>query len=517
MSFPTQLLPGDDDARGIGLDPAFVLPRMVQRWAEVDPARPFLAEVSGRSLTYGQTWHEVGRWATWLRSLGVTSGARVATMVPTSIDSALLWLALGACGAVEVPIDPGMRATFLHHVLTTSQARLCLVRREFSQLVNSASVLKVIEIDGERREAPEAIGRLPAPTDPSCVIFTSGTTGMPKGVLLSWGQFSATVGRIPRSWLSANDCAYCCHPMFHVTGRTPLLSMADVGGRVVLRERFSARAFLDDVRQFGCTTTTAFSALMLATPQRDDDADNPLRVVFGHNPSVDLRFAERFGCHPVAAYGSTEAGFPLMLRWGPPDMTRRWCGRPRGGYSARVVGPDGAEVPDGEVGEMEILPPARPLVMLEYVGDAAATTAAFHDEWYRTGDAVRRHPNGEIEFIDRLNDTLRRHGENISSAAVEAVVAAQDDIDDCAVFGVPDPVAGQEVALVIVARDPATFDVGEFYVRLADLLPKAALPSYISFSDDLPRTPTNKVRKVELTQTIDLAAAWRPKKERGAS
>lgn len=141
--------------------------------------------------------------------------------------------------------------------------------------------------------------QFPAPADPSCVIYTSGTTGVPKGVVISWAQMAASIGRIPRSWLSERDCVYDCHPMFHMTGRTPLLVMSDVGGRVVLRERFSASAFLDDFRAEGCTSTTAYVPLVLATPERDDDADNPLRVVWGGGQTSafrPLREAARDAC-----------------------------------------------------------------------------------------------------------------------------------------------------------------------------------------------------------------------------
>jgi crotonobetaine/carnitine-CoA ligase len=517
---PVAIPASDDDAGALALDPAFVLPARVAWWAAREPDRPFLLDVEGDWLTYGGTWERVRRAVAWLVGLGVQPGDRVITMVPASIDAAVLWMALGCRGAVEVPIDPGMRGPFLSHVLGRAQARLCVVRPEFADLVRGGGVdgLDVVALDRNEPALagcqPADIAALPDPADPSCVIYTSGTTGMPKGVLLSWAQFTATIGRIPRSWLSDGDCAYCSHPMFHVTGRTPLLSMADVGGRVVFRERFSPTSFLSDVRRYGCTTTTAFVALVLATPERADDDDNPLRIVFGHHPVQDAQFADRFGVHTLGAYGSTEVGFPMVLRWRPADPSRRWCGSLRRGYRARVVDAAGLAVADGEVGELELLAPARPLVMLEYLGEAAATARAFRDGWYRTGDAVRRHEDGQFEFVDRLKDTLRRHGENISSTAVEAVVAADEDVLECAVLGVPDSVAGQEVLLAVVARDPRHFDPAALHQRLTERLPRSAWPSYVVCCTELPRTPTQKVRKGELLEQLDLATAWRPTSRR---
>jgi crotonobetaine/carnitine-CoA ligase len=512
----SRLRPGDDDAGAVALDPAFVLPRRVAMWAGTDGDRPFLEELTGRRSSYGETWAAVRRWATWLDDLGVRRGDRVVSLLPASIDAVLLWLAAGSIGALEVPVDPALRGAFLRHVLTDSGARVCLVRPEHADLIAGSGVpgLEIVAVPREGSPADDArpVKRLtfPAPEDPSCVIYTSGTTGLPKGVVISWAQMAASIGRIPRSWLSETDAVYDCHPMFHVTGRTPLLSMSDVGGRVVLRERFSASAFLDDVRAGRCTTTTAHTALILATPERDDDRDNPLRVVFGaHNLRLSQRFARRFGVHVLEAYGSTELGFPLVQRTPVPDLEHRWCGSPRPGYGTRVVAEDGTDVPDGTAGELWVRPPSRPLMLLEYLNQPEATAAATADGWYRTGDAVIRHPDGLFEFVDRMRDTIRRHGENISSAAIEAVVAADPAVAECAVVGVPDPVAGQAVAVALVPA-PGGCDPGDLWQRLTEQLPRHALPGYVVVLDELPRTPTNKVRKAELREHLDLTAAWQP-------
>ncbi|MCW2580285.1 MAG: hypothetical protein JWR82_1886 [Blastococcus sp.] len=506
----------DDDAGAVAMDPAFVLPRRVARWATSEAERPFLEELTGRRSTYGETWAAVRRWATWLDDLGVRRADRVVSLLPASIDAVLLWLAAGSIGALEVPIDPALRGAFLRHVLADSGARVCLVRPEHAELLSGSGVpgLEVVVVPREGCPADSARPAedltLPAPEDPSCVIYTSGTTGMPKGVVISWAQMAASIGRIPRSWLSGDDAAYDCHPMFHVTGRTPLLSMSDVGGRVVLRERFSASAFLDDVRTGRCTTTTAHTGLILATPERDDDRDNPLRIVFGaHNLRLSERFARRFDVRVLEAYGSTEVGFPLVQRAPVPDLEHRWCGSTRLGYRARVVAEDGHDVPDGTPGELWVRPPARPLMLLEYLNQPDATAAATADGWYRTGDAVIRHPHGVFEFVDRMRDTIRRHGENISSAAIEAVVAADPAVAECAVVGVPDPDAGQSVALALVAA-PGGCDPADLWQRLTGELPRHALPSYVVVLDELPRTPTNKVRKGELREHLDLSGAWRP-------
>jgi len=508
----------DDDPVAVGTDPAYVLPRLIARRAATDPGRPFLVEVDGRALTYAETWDLARRWAHRLAGLGVGRGDRVLTLVPTSIDAVCLWLGVACLGAVEVPVNPELRGTFLAHALGLPRARLCLTRPEFTDSVTALDVpdLEVVTVERGAAEVsaepPAEIDSLPTPADPACVIYTSGTTGPAKGVVIPWAQLASTIGRIPRSLLGPDDAVYCCHPMFHVTGRSPLLSMADVGGRVVLRERFSASAFLDDVRRHGCTSTTPFVPMLLATPERPDDADNPLRMVLSAAGSLARRFEQRFGLRVIECYGSTEAGFPLLQRRAPADPSRRWIGRPRRGYEARVADPEGHPTPDGEIGELWVRAGDRRLLQLGYLHDPKATAAAFHGDWYRTGDAVIRDPGGAFVFVDRVRDTIRRHGENISASALEAVVDVDPAVAACAVLGRPDPVAGQEVVLVVVPNDPAAFAPAELWTRLAEQVPRYMLPGRVVSVDSLPTTPTNKIRKVGLLDGLDLDAAWGPTK-----
>jgi crotonobetaine/carnitine-CoA ligase len=503
----------DDDAVTVALDVEFVLPRRIAIWAVTDPDRPFLEEVTGRSMTYGETWHGVRRWITWLsRDLGVKSGDRVLTLLPSSIDFVLAWLALGCIGALEVPVNPELRGMFLSHIVTDAAPSLALVRPELASMLDDFDV-PVVVVDRDRDPtAPDPdveVVEWPQPADAACVIYTSGTTGPAKGVVLTWAQLAAIIGRIPRSWLSRDDAVFAFNPVFHVTGRSPLMSMSDVGGRLVLKEKFSGSTFLDEVRKHGCTSATVNAALMLATPPHENDADNPLRFVFaGHNARLAQQFGERFGLTPIDAYGSTEAGFPMCRRQAG-DAAGGTAGWLRRGYSARVVDADGHDVADGEVGELLVRPPSRELMMKEYLGQPDATAAAWEGEFYRTGDAVTRNADGSFTFVDRMKDTIRRLGENISSQQIEVAVAADLAVGACAALGVPDQVAGQQVLLVVQPREISdVIDPEALFVRLTAVLPRYMLPAYIVVANDLPLTPTGKVQKSGLLARIDLADAW---------
>lgn len=504
----------DDDPLGIALALNHTLPRRIAEWAAREPDRLLLVEVTGRRCTYGELYDEIGRWGRVLLARGVRPGDRVLSMLPSSIDAHALWIAASCIGAVEVPINFELRGEFLDHALRDPGGQLCFVRPEHAAVPATSDVrgIEVIEVprDGSLTLAsgPLELTSLPRPSDPSCVIYTSGTTGPSKGVIVSWAQMSATIGRIPRSWLSERDVVYSCHPMFHVTGRSPLPSMCDVGGQVVLRERLSVSEFWTDVRRFGCTSTTVNTSLLLGTPERDDDRDNPLRVCFtAGNRAHATRFAERFDVTMVECYGSTEAGFPITLRDFPHDGSRP-CGWLRRGYQARIVDEVGVDVADGESGELWVRPPAPELITSGYLNQPELTSKAIADGWYRTGDRLRHLGGGRFEFLDRMRDTIRRLGENISSVALEGAVIGDADVIECAAVGVPDPVTGQNVLLVVKPHPEVDLDPAALYDRLESRLPKYMRPTYIVVLDELPRTPTNKIRKNVLRDQVDLETAW---------
>jgi crotonobetaine/carnitine-CoA ligase len=505
-----------DDPLGVGRDPELVVPARLAHWAAREPDRPFLEEVTGQSASYGEFHDRVLRWCTWLRQLDVRPGETLASFLPSSIDAHALWLAASCIGALEVPVNPELRGEFLRHVLDDAGVRLCFVRPEMADLPKASGLAGLEVVEVERGHSPvEALDpfvleRHPQPDDVCCVIYTSGTTGSAKGVVVPWAQMNTTIGRIPRTWLSGDDAVYSFLPMFHVTGRSPLPSMADVGGRVVLRERFSMSEFWSDIRRFGCTSTTPGPAvpLSLAPPERDEDADNPLRVgltASGAPPTA--RFQERFGLRMVGCYGSTEAGFPILERGIAPGGPRH-CGWLRPGYQARIVDEEGRDLPDGSVGELLVKAPAPGLITRGYLGRPDLTAKAIVDGWYHTGDAVVRSADRSFRFVDRMRDTIRRFGENISASALEAVILADPAIVECAVVGVPSPVSGQEVLLALVHRDPSRFDPASYYAGIEDKLARYMRPAFISVRSELPKTPNGKVLRRVVREEKDRGELW---------
>ena len=493
----------EDDPRRVAVDPELVLPRRIAHWAATDPDRPFLVEVGGRTRTYGEVLDGVQRWITLLRANGVGAGDRVASFLPASIDAHLVWLASASMGALEVSVNPELRGPLLDHVLGDARPRLCVVRATQRELVPAGAPVIVSDDDPAAGVEPTVVAEWPGPADPSCVLYTSGTTGPAKGVIVPWGQLNATIGRIPRRALSPDDAVYAPWPMFHVTGRSPLPGMADVGGRVVLRERLSIAEFWRDVTAHRCSSTTVGAVASLLVDTEAPPA-HPVRWMFmAARGELSLRIQERFGVEVIGNYGSTEIGFPILNRSIRPD-TAHLAGWPRPGYETRVVA-DGVDVPDGAAGELWIKGPVRAVMFSGYLG---FDDDPLVDGWYRTGDLVVRRPDGAIVFVDRLRDVIRRFGENISSVAVENVVIADPEVDVCAALASPSPVCGEEVLLVVAPVAGVDLDPAALFGRLTGVLPRYALPAYVAVRPHLPLTPTGKVAKHHLRVSSDDAGVW---------
>jgi carnitine-CoA ligase len=503
-------------------NPGLVLPAVIARRAAESPDAPFLVEIAGRSMSYQQTWKSIRRWMSALARLGIGRGEAVASFLPQSADAQLLWLANALLGAQHVPVNPQLRGEFLRHVLRDAG-----VARAFIRPVQVAGLLEaglpgdleLVETGAGSSQWDRVLGAaqpaaepaLPAAGDVATVIYTSGTTGPAKGVLVTWGQIANAVGLRPRRLLGPDDAYFAPWPPFHVMGLTPMAIMADVGGRVVLRNGPSVSQFWSDIDQYGCTCATIgpIARLLVDQPASPDDSRHALRsvVVGSAVPDID-EFRSRFGLEAMAVYGSSEIAYPLVSRH-MDQGNRHLVGRLRTGYRARIVDGDLRDVPDGSVGELLVRPPHPCLASPGYLGQPELTARAWVDGYFRTGDAFIRHADGTFEFRDRLRDTIRRFGENISSTQLESAILEIDGVLECAAVGVPDEVSGQAIHLAVVPATGAQLDPAALMVRLTDILPRFMLPSYISLCEQLPKTPNGKIRKEQVRVGGVPADAWR--------
>ncbi|MEJ2887666.1 class I adenylate-forming enzyme family protein [Actinomycetospora aeridis] len=440
-----------------------------------------------------------------LGGLGVEPGARVHLMTPNRPEFLDVWFACARLGAVVVPVNPLSTTDEVAHQLADSHAVLSVVDGELRATVAAAGgrVLTLDELVARRA------GRTPPPVavDPelAAIMFTSGTTSVPKGVQVTPANYRR-VGRLVADHLgvTAADRWLVTLPLFHGNAQYYCLMSALVAGAsLAVAPRFSATAWPAQARELRPTLASLFAApirmvLARSTPA-PDDADNALRLVlFAQNLAAAQaqEFETRFGAPLLQLYGMTETVVPPFIN--PLDDRRRWdsIGLPLPGVEVRVVGED------GEPGELQVR--GRPGVDVTpgYDGRPEATAALFDDGWLRTGDQVRRDESGRAYFVDRAKDMMKRAGENVAASEVEQVLAAHPAVLEGAVHGVPDPVYDEAIVAHVVLRPGAHADPDELVAWCAERLSRFKVPQRVVLRDELPRSTIGKILKNALRDEV---------------
>ncbi len=518
------------------LERDLLAPHALAAWAAKTPDAPALIYVDGERLTYGELLAESRRWAACLQQLGISAGTHVATLLPNCLQAHRTMLGLSWLRAVEVPLNVAYVGALLEHALSLSESTVVITSAELLPRVRAAApaaptLATVLVVDEEARAEPEDAfeivslppalavawnaGRFAGPDvwDVSSLLFTSGTTGPSKAVITPWGLTYQMWSWVPDDTLEPGEKLFSAMPLFHNSGRSGFNFVLSRGGCLVTREKFSATSVWDDVRRYDCAALALvgpLTALLYSAPPRDDDADNPVRsVILGPMIEQMADFERRFGVRVALCYGQTEIGAPVVSTWdhGPWEN----CGRRRLSWpwpEVRLVDEHDEQVPAGAVGEM-VVRSAEPWALnLGYYGMPAESVAAWRNGWFHTGDAFRVDADGHYYFVDRMNDAIRRRGENISSFEVENAVQAHEAVRECAAIGVRTELGDDEVLVAVLTDEPA-FDPAALISFLDGRMPPFMLPRYVVVLDDLPRNATTgRVRKSEL-RSADLAArAW---------
>ncbi|MBL4802388.1 MAG: AMP-binding protein [Emcibacter sp.] len=506
------------------LDTQVPLPYLLHDRVRQAPDKIFLQSQSGEEESFKQFFQQTGHWVSILKDVGVCRDDRVAVMQPVCALAHHLWLACAWLKAWEVPVNTAFKGAMLEHIFVDA-AVSCLVIHEdflpqFASIASNLPMLRTVIITGNRETAipefPQDIiifdGYVPTssvdmqvlphiePGDIATILYTSGTTGPSKGCLVPWGEFYWGLDLFhPRK--DGTDCHYCPFPTNHMSGKVPIYNMIAFGGRVVLRPRFSVNNFWPDIKKFSCTTTILLggvASFIIKQPLSEQDRDNSLETVLMAPVLPDYKdFEERFALRVVVGYGMTEIGWPFMSD-DQPLPNAETCGRLRDEWQARIVDEAGKDLSPGEVGEI-LVRCDRPNSMMEnYLGRPEATAEVWRDGWFHTGDAGRYDEDGYYYFVDRIKDAIRRRGENISSYEVENYIRAHDAVLDCAAVAVPSETGEDEVKVIIVLKEGHRLLPEDLIYFLIPNMPDFMIPRYLEFLDQLPMTPTNKVRKVEL-------------------
>ena len=489
---------------------------LLRACAEDSGSEAFL--VGAERRTFGQAHLESLRLATALAELGVGAGDLVATLMGNRVELLLTWFATAQLGAVEVPVNPAFRGASLEYLLNHCGARVVVVDEERAEVLarlggRLEAVETVVVAGGEvelpwrtlgYRELVEQAEPVERPdVDPSAlmaVMYTSGTTGHPKGVMEShrcamhWGVNYATYMDV-----GAGDTNYLFPPLFHAMsqflGVVPALLTRS---RIAVGTGFSASRFWDDCRRDEVTLfnfTGGVLSFLSKQPPCEDDADNPVRRALGVPIPDDLYpgFEERFGLTLLPPFGTSECSVVCYSR--PGEVRRGSSGRPIPEYEVRVVDDLGASVPAGVVGEIVTRPKHADSMMRGYFKQPEVTVGAFRDLWYHTGDLGRLDADGYLYFVDRKKDAIRRRGENISSFEIERVVDRLPDVLESAAVGVPSEHGEEEVKLAVVLQPGAALTADALWTYCDEELPAFMVPRYLEFRDALPQTDTQRVRK----------------------
>jgi crotonobetaine/carnitine-CoA ligase len=521
----------------------WVLPKILEYQAIQRPDRPYLSWTdAGKPLSFAEVNRAVNRLAHGFAASGVGKGDKVVLYMPNCLDFVLMWFALTKLGAVEVPVGEMQKGAFLQHQLNVSQARTIVTTAELlprlAEVEAEVPRLERCYVLGEAPREAEILKRVrlrPAselrtnnesnpgvevtPKDEAAVLYTSGTTGMSKGVVMPHSQFYFFAEEdVQLFGLTEDDVYMTGFPFFH--GNAQFLTIYPcmlVGAHCVLYPKFSASDFFGRARRSGATVANLVGATMAficQTPPSEDDRKHRLRTIYAAPLAPDLAkpFTDRFGpIEFVDGFGQTEISNVFQTPRGarrPPGasgvLMDQW-------FEIRIADPETDEpVPDGEVGELLVRHKVPGTMTNGYLGMPEKTVETWRNLWFHTGDALRRDAEGWYYFVDRVKDALRRRGENISSFEVESVIRQHPAIAECAVIGVKADEAGgeDEVKACVIVKNGERLDYADLIAWCDARMAYFMVPRYLEIMDALPQTPSEKVKKKELRERGVTPATW---------
>ncbi len=458
--------------------------------------------------TYSQFDDVVSQVAGTLSSRGVVAGSAVHMALANSPAFVAVWLAVVRLGAWVVPSDPMGRASeFEGHIRRTSPVvGICETSRS-STYLEACGSLSVIQVDEQDPDMPALLGdRFSSlldigPTDRAGVMFTSGTTGEPKGVEVTQANY-AFAGRTmaEAACLDETDRQLVVLPMFHVNAQYYSFASAIwAGASVALMSSFSASGFMSQAARHGATAASLFAAplRMILARGRPVEGLRLRHCWYAQNITADQyeTVSDWFGCRPRQLYGMTET-IPAVLTDEPDDPEPSSMGLVTTGCIVDVQRPDGTPVDVGEVGEVVVGGERGTTLFAGYLDDPATTEASFRDGWFLTGDRAIRDETGRHYFDGRRSDVLKVAGENVSVVEVETVLAEHPGVLEAAVIGRDDEIR-DELPVAFVVADPSVLQpsVADLDKWCAERLAKVKRPVEITFLDELPRTSVGKIRK----------------------
>jgi carnitine-CoA ligase len=500
----------------------FSVAAVLDRRAEQFPDRVMMS-IAGTDVTFEQMRRRSCAAANALLDLGIGPGDCVALFTATCPEWVYFWLGAGRIGAVAAAVNAANKGDFLLHALRLSRAKAVVTDTErqsrVAELADQLPELGSIVVHSDSPD--EALHRGADSTagdyvgdvgDIGSLFFTSGTTGASKAVATTWHYLFTTAATVASAWeFGPGEVLWTAMPLFHLSAAPSVLAPMLVGGTTVLAPAFHPGTVWGEVRACGAVGFAgagAMVSMLWNQPPDPRDAQSPLRFISAApiDAAVYRDIEKRYGCRIVTMYGLTEA-FPIAVKGVADDGVPGTSGRPNPSFEVRIVDPDGEPLQNGSVGEIACRP-RYPHVMSEGYVNASGLAVDRHPQWFRTGDLGVLDGDQNLTYVDRVKDSLRRRGENISSVEVETVVMGHPAVLEAAVVGVASDLGEDDILLFVTVRSDSALDYPELLDFCCDRMPYFSVPRYVEIVSELPKTIIGRVRKDILRARGVGPAAW---------
>ncbi|MEZ2406145.1 AMP-binding protein [Bosea sp. RCC_152_1] len=483
--------------------------------AAAEPERVY-ARFCGEPVTYAEIERRSAAFAAHLRAHGIVAGDRVAVMMRNSIATIAVVFGLARAGVAWVPVNAQQRGEGLRYLLTHSQPRLVVADAELAPQIAEAmgqgaelpllthspsgeldAILSGRELFSEPAPSPDAV---------FAIMYTSGTTGRPKGVIVSHRMLRLAAESVVRlSDAGPGDVFFVWEPLYHIGG-AQLLPLPMISGiTLAMVERFSASRFWDQVREEGASHIHYLGGILqilLKQPPSPRDREHGVRIAWGGGCPADIwpQFRDRFGIDIRECYGMTEAS---SLTTCNVSGVVGSVGRPMPWFTVKLQDTEGRPVPAGERGEIVIETSIPGAIFPGYLDNPEATAKALRADGFHTGDLGSLDADGNLYFHGRMTDSVRCRGENVSAWEVEHVAAEHEAVEDCAMIGVAADVGEQDIKLFVKPRDGVIIDPQALSGWLGQRLAPYQNPRYIAVVDEFERTASQRIMKHKLSPRLD--------------
>ena len=509
---------------------------LIEHQGKTQGDKPYILHES-QVVSYARFDQATCQAANGLSRQGARPGDGLAIFMGNCVEYLYLFYGMPRGGFYSVPINVALKGEGLRYILTNSDVKYLVVDEDLYQRVAElgdpiGNIEKVFVrsttdnplppgtvdlkdlLDAHSHKPQITIGRETI----TFLMYTSGTTGFPKGVVNRNRNANIQGFMLLASFMyQPQDVLYTALPLFHANALILTAGFAMAAGLpFALEKRFSASSFWDSIRRYGGTTFNALGAvvpILMKQPEKPDDARNPVRMVFTAACPANLweAFEIRFDVKIYEGYGAVDGGGVLIFNFG--DAPVGSLGRPMPDTIWKLVDEDGNEVPQGEVGELITQLKDKKTGGVEYYKNPEASKEKVRGEWLYSGDLMYADKEGFLYFVDRASDSMRRRGENISSFEVENMVEKHPDVAECAAFGVPSELGEDEVMIWVKPRDNAKPDLKDLMRHCAENMAYFMVPRYVDLVEDIPRTGTLRVQKTDMKRRGVTQRTWDREKE----